>query len=101
MRPSPSISRSATTTVRSASMVTSVAPRSASAATDSGAAVGGAGIRGHEQGHVVVRLSAVERDFQRYPLEKWRGTALLGQIRGDVEHHRIRAWLKLSSTQVG
>src|SRR5436309_54787 len=90
-RPSSSTSTSATLTVRSASMVTTVPPRMASAAGDDAltATVGRAGIWRQQQGDVVVRGVRVDAKFYRHALQKWRGSSAGGEVRGDVEHQAV------------
>src|SRR5256885_8208967 len=92
MRPSASMSTSATSTVRTGSMVTTVPPRIASTVA---AAVRRAGIRRQQQRHVVVLRGCCDLELyghsaeERGHLDKVGGGIELDGVHARIEHGQV------------
>src|SRR5438270_13745489 len=92
MRPSASTRISPARTLRGGSIVTTVPPQMASAGgAFLTATVRGAGIGREQQRHVKMRVAGVDPELNGHPLEKGRGSALVGEIGRHIEHQAVAA----------
>src|SRR5207302_4130863 len=100
MRPLASTRMSATRTLRSGSMVTSVPPRMARTAELLAAAVRGAGIRGQQERNVVVRVRGVDVELDAHALQERSHAVEPGEVGRDVEHQTVGAGVDRAAGQV-